>query len=106
MPFIYSALLIIILFIDFYASNEVVFLIDNLCYTSPIIAVSYLLLSQLLKMCIWHRIACLIPVFPQSISLFDYYIAEIPITFAKLNIIVTGAMLLCLLFAAYKVFMK
>lgn len=73
-PFIYSALFII-LFAAYSLSEGVVLdVIDYLAFVSPIVIFAHLVYSRMLKMCKWHRAACVLPLLPQSVDLFDTYV--------------------------------
>lgn len=106
LPFIYSAISIILLAVYNIIPEGVQMILDTLFYVSPVTIVAFLLLSKLLHMCKWHKTACILPVVPQAVSLTDYYIINLTIPevwVANSLIIVMSALLLI---AAYKVFFK
>lgn len=106
LPFIYSAISIILLAVYNIVPEGVQMILDTLFYVSPVTIVAFLLLSKLLHMCKWHKTACVLPVVPQAVSLTDYYIINLTIPevwVANSLIIVMSALLLI---AAYKVFFK
>lgn len=106
MPFIYSVLYILSLAIGLFASDDVVKTFDMLFYASPVTVVSFLIFSRLLKMCRWHRTACLVPIFPQIISFIDYYVVQFPLSVLAITIVTLIAMTVLLLAAAYKTFIQ
>lgn len=81
-------------------------LFDTLFYVSPIVVVGLLILSRLLRLCRWHKTACILPLLPQVVSFVDYYVIELTEVAAQVSIILFGSMSVFLLFAAYNVFMK
>lgn len=106
LPFIYSAISIILLAVYNIVPESVQMILDTLFYVSPVTIVAFLLLSKLLHMCKWHKTACILPIVPQAVSLTDYYIINLTIPevwVANSLIIVMSALLLI---AAYKVFFK
>lgn len=106
MPFIYSVLYILSLAIGLFASDDVVKTFDMLFYASPVTVISFLIFSRLLKMCRWHRTACLVPIFPQIISFIDYYVVQFPLSVLAITIVTLIAMTALLLAAAYKTFIQ
>lgn len=106
LPFIYTVLYIISLAVSFFAPDSVVWIVDTMFYASPVTVISFLVLSRILRLCKWHRRACLLPIIPQVVSFVDYYIIELSEIVAQVNIAVFGSMGLLLLVAAYNVFLK
>lgn len=104
LPFIYTVLYLVALGIALFASEEIVRISDSLFYVSPVTVFAFLLLSKLLRLCVWHRTACMLPLLPQVVSIIDYNIIELSQRAATLNIIVFGIIGAGLLFAAYKTF--
>ena len=106
LPFIYSAISIVLLAVYNIVPESVQMLLDTLFYVSPVTVVAFLLLSKLLHMCVWHKSACILPLVPQAVSLTDYYIINLTVPevwVANTLIVVMSAILLV---AAYKVFFK
>lgn len=106
LPFIYSAISIILLAVYNIVPESVQMLLDTLFYVSPVTVIAFLLLSKLLHMCVWHKSACVLPLVPQAVSLTDYYIINLTVPevwVANTLIVVMSAILLV---AAYKVFFK
>lgn len=106
LPFIYSAISIVLLAVYNIVPESVQMLLDTLFYVSPVTVVAFLIFSKLLHLCKWHKTACVLPLVPQAISIFDYYIINLTVPevlIANTTIII---MAILLLVAAYKVFFK
>ena len=104
MPFIYSAFYIISLAVGLFAPSGVVKIFDMLFYASPITVAAFLVLSKLLRMCRWHRAACIVPVIPQGISFVDYYLVQFPASAVAMTMIILISMTIFLLVSAHKTF--
>jgi hypothetical protein len=89
-----------------FCSDGVARLCDALFYVSPMTVATFLILSRVLRLCVWHRTACLIPIAPQVVSLADSYVVEFSASAALITIIITICLVALLLVAAYKVFQK
>lgn len=90
----------------FFAPDDTVRIFDSLFYVSPVTVAAFLILSNLLHLCKWHKMACVLPILPQVVSFVDYYIIELSQQAAELNILVTGSMAVLLILTAYKTFFK
>ena len=106
MPFIYTVPYIVSIAASYFLSYDAARIFDELFYVSPITVSAFLVLSRLLRLCKWHRTACILPLFPQFVSFVDYYIIELSEIAAQVNIMLFGSMAVLLLIAAYNVFMK
>lgn len=106
LPFVYTVLYLVALGIALFASEDVVRISDSLFYVSPVTILAFLILSRLLRLCVWHKTACILPLLPQVVSFIDYNIVELSLRAATLNIIIFGLIGVALLFAAYKTFIK
>lgn len=106
MPFVYTVPYLITLIITSQAPESIVVLFDTLFYVSPIVVAGLLVLSRLLRLCNWHKTACVLPLLPQIVSFVDYYIIELTEIAAQVNIILFGSMAVLLLIAAHNIFMK
>lgn len=105
MPFIYGGFYILSLFLYTVGTEETARLCDTLFYVSPIVVAEFLVLSRLLRLCKWHRIACCVPLIPQVMSLIDYYIIEFSEIIVQVDIFIYMSSIILLLIAAYKVFL-
>ena len=106
MPFLYTVPYIAGLIASYFLSYDAAKFFDTLFYVSPVTVCAFLVLSRLLRLCKWHRTACILPLLPQVVSFIDYYIIELTEVAAQVNIILFGSMAVLLLIAAYNVFMK
>lgn len=106
LPFIYSSLYITVLVLYSITPENVAMVLDSVFYVSPVFVLSFLLLSKVLKLCRWHKTACVMPLIPSAVSLVDYYIIELTEVEAFVFNGVVILMAILLLIAAYNVFMK
>ena len=106
MPFIYSAICIVCMVLYLFCSDGIASACDTLFYVSPTTAVAFLVLSRLLKMRVWHRTACVLPVIPQIISFVDTNIVEFPFEAGMITIVTSIILFATLLVAAYKTFIR
>ena len=105
-PFIYSLLYIVALITYNYVSEEAQTMMDSLLYVSPICMAAFLVLSKILRMCRWHRAACVIPAIPMVASFVDSYVLSFSETFVYTFNYVVAGMCALLLISAYNVFIK
>ena len=100
-PFVYTLLFLLVFALAFFSTNEVALTwIDYTCFISPVVVIAHLVYSWMLRFCIWHRLACALPIIPQLVDLYDTYISPFTveqIIIVKATIIVT--ILLYFLFA-------
>lgn len=106
MPFLYTIPYIAGLIASYFLSYDAARIFDTLFYVSPVTVCAFLVLSKLLRLCRWHKTACILPLLPQVVSFIDYYVIELTEIAAQVNIILFGSMAVLLLVAAYNVFMK
>lgn len=106
MPFVYSFLFIVSMVLYVTCPDFVFSVCDYLFYVSPVTIAAFLILSRLLKMCIWHKTACILPIMPQVLSFIDTNVCQFPGSAATTTIIITLSMAIFLLVVAYKVFIK
>ena len=103
-PFAYTLIYIFVFFSYGHISEEAASALDTLFYISPIQIIGLLILSKILHLCKWHRMACVLPLFPQLVSFIDYYIIALTEIEAYVTNIITIVMSALLLVSAYKVF--
>ena len=100
-PFIYTLLYLAVFSLAFFSKDDrLLTTIDYLCFISPIVILAHLVYSWMLRFCVWHRLACALPILPQLVDLYDTYISPFTveqIIIVKATIIVT--ILLYFLFA-------
>lgn len=73
-PFIYTAMFVFLF--SAYSISEGVWLdiIDYVFFVSPAVVIAHIVYSRMLKLCKWHRIACMLPLIPQAVDQFDTYV--------------------------------
>ena len=102
-PFIYTLMQMLTVGIALSGSIIAQLISDTLLYVSPLLIVTHLLYSRILRLCIWHRTACLLPLILMAVSLVDYFINFGTYSAIIINI-VFFLMFGLLLVAAYNVF--
>lgn len=80
--------------------------IDGAVYLSLIMALFLIRLSYCVKLCIWHRIQCTLPLLPQIIDKIDVYFYEFGTYLAVVNYALFGVIGTLSLINAYFVFIK
>lgn len=73
-PFVYLALYSVYMVTSAFVPEEYVFAFDGLLTVSPFFTSSFLVLSRLLKLCRWHKAACLLPTTTNVESYIDSYV--------------------------------
>lgn len=106
MPFVYTGLYILTMILYMFVSENARFVLDTLFYVSPVVIAGLLVESKILKLCKWHKTACILPIIPQITVFVDYHIIDLTQFEVYMSIIVPVAMSTLLLIAAYHVFMK
>ncbi len=74
LPFAYLTLFVAYLVLDICAGEKTLCLIDAVAYGSPAVAACALFMSKLLGLCIWQKVACLLPMTAQIEGYIDSYI--------------------------------
>ena len=87
-----------------YASEEVMAVLDSLFYVSPVIVIQFLMLSRVLRLCRWHKLACALPMFPQVPVVLDHTVVFFSERAVEIHVITMMVMSFLLLISAYKVF--
>ena len=105
-PFIYAVLYALCM-IGYLVSDDIVSVIlDQLFYTSPIVVSCNILLSYSLKLCKWHRLQCLLPMFPLIPLFVDYLIFPVSKLAFTINALTIITLFALSLINAYFVFIK
>ena len=103
-PFVYTFLYIVILLLYNHASAMVLDVLDDLFYISPVVIAINLIYSRILKMCVWHKVACLLPLIPELANIYE----AVPFDFSvgQATVINYAVVVCSVLFivSAYKVF--
>ena len=105
-PFVYAFFCIAAYIMYLCATDDAIWVANLFLYISPIVVVNNLINSEILKLCRWHKTACLLPIFPNAVVSFDRYIYELPVSYATINIFIIIFLTALLLIAAYNVFFK
>ncbi len=103
-PFVYLAFYSAYLIIGCFSSEALVSLADGVMFSSPIATTGMLFLSKLLKLCRWHKAACLIPSASQVEGIIDSYFFTLTQTEVILINILLGVISLIFLLVANKHF--
>ena len=106
LPFIYSFFYIVILVAYPFISESTAVLLDSIFYISPIFMAGMLVLSKLLHLCRWHRMACIVPIISQAPVFVDDHIISLTRIEAIISNSTVVVMSVVLLIAAYKVFLS
>lgn len=106
LPFVYSALYVILLSTYQFVPEDFQATMDNLFYVSPVCMVAFLILSKTLRMCKWHKTACIIPIIPQVVNFIDCHVVMLCEDAAIVFNVTLAAVVVLLLISAYKVFFK
>lgn len=92
-PFVFATAYIITMICYIFCDDATATLLDQLCYTSPLVVIMNFRLSYSLKLCKWHRLECALPMFPLIPLVIDYYIYPI----SRFGAIVNGVSILSLI---------
>jgi hypothetical protein len=92
-PFVFAVAYIITMICYIFCDDATATLLDQLCYTSPLVVIMNFRLSYSLKLCKWHRLECSLPMFPLIPLVIDYYIYPI----SRFGAIVNGISILTLI---------
>lgn len=104
-PFIIVFLYIICNVAYMFTDDNTQTILDTLFYASPVCIGLLLVLSHILKMCVWHKIECVLPLFPQIVLLVDMF-SPLDEMASTVNVIVDVIIFLSSIINAYYVFTK
>jgi hypothetical protein len=104
-PFV-IALLYILSTIMYLLDENLTGYADMICYTSPVIIIMLLLLSKTLKLCVWHRLQCCLPLLPYLVDFIDNSLYKLNIVVCFLNTLLILLVCLLSLINAYFVFYR
>lgn len=77
LPFIYLIIYVVYIAINTVTWERTIGFMDYLFTISPSVTVCFLCLSRLLKLCAWHKTACVIPLTGQMESYIDSNIVQL-----------------------------
>ena len=87
-------------------SDTVATILDYLFYISPSTIVILLIFSKSTKMCVWHKLECILPMVSMLPSLFDEMIMNLTNVAAYINAATIAFISLASIINAYFVFIK
>ena len=105
-PFVYAMLYALCMLGYLVCDDFVSIMLDQLFYTSPIVVSCNILLSYSLKLCKWHRLQCLLPMFPLIPLFVDYLIFPVSKLAFTINALTIMLLFILSLINAYFVFIK
>lgn len=105
-PFFYAAGLILFWLTAPMLNTTLVVEIDGLILLSAVMVLFLIRLSYCVKLCIWHRLQCALPLLPQASAYFDEQIYEFGAYTATANTIAMILVFTLSLVNAYFVFVK
>ncbi len=103
-PFVYTLALITTMICYRYCSEEVCTFMDMMFFFSPLTCLFLIVLSYLLKMCIWHRFQCLLPMMSLIAVVFDTFYSELSLDTAYIDNTLLIVIPLLSLFNGYRIF--
>lgn len=103
-PFITSLGLLISLVVYMFGSDAAATTMDMLFYTSPMMVVWMLLLSKIYRLCIWHRLQCILPLTPLIVVCVDEFVCSLSSIAMYVNVGVCICIFIASLINAYKIF--
>lgn len=105
-PFAYSALYIICLVLYLFCPEPILRVLDSLFYVSPIVVIGFLIEAKVLKLCVWYRCACILPILPQIVVFIDNHIVQLVEVERYIAIGTPILLSSLLLIAAYHIFIR
>lgn len=105
-PFVLAVLYMLSMIGYMVFSDTIATILDYLFYISPSTIVILLILSKSTKMCVWHRLECILPMVSMLPALFDNLIIELTNVAAYINASTIALIFLLSLLNAYFVFIK
>lgn len=105
-PFFYALLLMIFWLIAPILTYEVLATIDSLIFVSALMALFLIRLSYCVKLCIWHRLQCALPLLPQILAQVDEHICQFGLYTSVINYSTIALIFTLSLINAYFVFIK
>lgn len=105
-PFVLAVLYMLSMIGYMLFSDTVATILDYLFYISPSTIVILLILSKSTKMCVWHRLECILPIVSMLPALFDELIMSLTNVAAYINASTIAFIFLASLLNAYFVFIK
>ena len=104
LPFAYLLLYAVLLLIEPLVSDVFMAAVSGLAYVPPSVIVATLLLSKTLRLCVWHKAACVFPLSSSVTDFVDNYVIQLTQSEVILVNTILGILALAFLVAAYKHF--
>lgn len=105
-PFFYAAGLLLFWLIAPALTDAALNMVDSTIYLSAIMVLFLIRLSYCVKLCIWHRLQCALPLLPQLLAQIDKYVYKFGLYLATAECIAMCIIFTLSLINAYKVFIK
>lgn len=105
-PFVYVLILLLFLPSMSYMDIDTATILSGCIFESPLLIAFLILLSYSVKLCVWHRLQCLLPLVPQIADFIDTHIYEYGEALATLNFIILLLLFILSLVNAYFVFIR
>ena len=102
-PFVYTGLFVI-LFSSYFLFGKMIAITNYLFFISPVVVLAHLVYSRMLMLCKWHRMACALPLIPQSVDLFDTYVYQLGNEAFVVAVVTIFVTMIGFAFCIYKVF--
>lgn len=106
MPFLFAFFYILDISSYMWLPDDMITCFDLCVYISPIVILYDLILSKIFKLCKWHRLECILPLFGLTPVLIDKFIIEIGAYGQLANWIILLSAFILSLINAYFVFIK
>ena len=105
-PFIYTLIYIVFLAMQILGMENIMSLMESMCYVSPIVIITLFILSHSLKLCFFYRLQCLLSAAPQIFVLIDEYLYEFGTLSVSLATVFMGTVFLLSMINVYRVFIS
>ena len=106
MPFVFAFFYLIGVSSYIWSSKAIIGYLDLAFYVSPMVILYELILSKIFRLCKWHRLECVLPLFGLIPVIVDKFIIEVGAYGQLVNWIIIVAVFTLSLINAYFVFLK
>lgn len=103
-PFVYALLFLLCMILYWHCDENILGIIDQCFYVSPIVCLTFIRLSYYLKLCNWYRLQCCLPMFPLPTIIIDESFYEFESEAMYISIVTISVVFLLSLVNAYFVF--
>jgi hypothetical protein len=105
-PFVYTAVYIAAIIAYMFDCEVLSDILDRCFVVSPFVSLVFVLLSYALRMCNWHRLQCVLPIFPAVVAVIDDYCVELSAVAVAVNFGLIITLSIATLINVYYVFRK